>query len=150
MSAVTRVPLPEAPSGSRRPFRPGLLQLEPPRLLGSRCSACGTATFPARAFCPHCRATAGINGVALVPDGHIHSFTVVRQAPAGVDVPYVLAQIDLGDGVRVLAPVVSAEPEGIVLDAPVSLELTPFADASGEQDGHLVGYRFRVDQEMTT
>jgi uncharacterized OB-fold protein len=150
VAAATRVPLPEASSGSRCPFRPGLLQLEPPRLLGSRCSACGTTTFPARAFCPHCRATTGIDGVALTPDGHVHSFTVVRQAPAGVDVPYVLAQIDLGDGVRVLAQVVGAEPERIALGAPVSLELAPVADAAGQPDGQLVGYRFRVDQEMTT
>jgi uncharacterized OB-fold protein len=149
MSAPTRVPLPEA-SVPRRPFRPGLLQLEPPRLLGSRCSACGAATFPARAFCPHCRATTGIAGVALAPDGHIHSFTVVRQAPAGVDVPYVLAQIDLTDDVRVLAQVVGAEPEEIVLGAPVRLDLAPFAGSAGGQDGELVGYRFRVDQEMTT
>jgi uncharacterized OB-fold protein len=145
---VTHEPLPEASSGQRRPFRPGLLQLEPPRLLGSRCSACGTATFPARAFCPHCRATAGIEGVPLAADGHIHSFTVVRQAPAGVEVPYVLAQIDLADGVRVMAQVVGAEPDRIALGAPVVLELVPFPAATGE-DGQPVGYRFRTHQEVS-
>jgi uncharacterized protein len=148
VSAVTHEPLPEAPSGQRRPFRPGLLQLEPPRLLGSRCSACGTATFPARAFCPHCRATSGIEGTTLAADGRIHSFTVVRQAPAGVEVPYVLAQIDLADGVRIMAQVVGAEPDRIALGAPVALELVPFPAVVGE-DGQPVGYRFRTRQEVT-
>ena len=42
------------------------------------------------------------------------------------------------------------EPGRIALGAPVSLELAPVADAAGQPDGQLVGYRFRVDQEMTT
>jgi uncharacterized OB-fold protein len=125
------------------------LQLEPPRLLGSRCTACAAATFPARAFCPRCRATTGITDVELAPRGRIHSFTVVRQAPAGVEVPYVLAQIDLADGVRVMAQVVGVEPEGITLDAAVSLELTPFSDVADEEDGQPIGFRFRADMEAT-
>ena len=126
-------------------FRPGLMQLDPPRLLGSRCTACGTAGFPARPFCPHCRATDGITGVVLSPQGRVHSFTVVRQAPPGVEVPYVLAYVDLDDGVRVMAQVAAPGPgpsdgRGVEIGTPVRLELAPVATAGQEEE--LMGYRF--------
>jgi uncharacterized OB-fold protein len=128
-----------------RPFREGLLRLDPPRLLGSRCSACGTLAFPAREFCPSCRAVEGLIEAELGTQGRVRTFTVVRQAPPGVPVPYVLAQVDLADDdVRLLATVVGVAPEDVALDMPVALELTPFGTAA---DGApLLGYRFRVTE----
>ena len=130
-----------APAG--RPFRDGLLRLDPPRLLGSRCRSCGTTAFPAREFCPSCRAVDGLADAELGTEGRIATFTVVRQAPPGVAVPYVLAQVDLpDDDVRLLTTVVGAAPEDVALDLPVTLELAPFGTAA---DGTaLLGYRFRV------
>ncbi|BBF99623.1 MULTISPECIES: Zn-ribbon domain-containing OB-fold protein [Pseudonocardia] len=129
-----------------RPFREGLLALEPPRLLGSRCTDCGAASFPARAFCPSCR-TGAVEPTELSPDGRVHSFTVVRQAPAGVEVPYTLAWVDLPtDRVRLMAQVVGVVPEAVALDMPVALELTPFGTA--EDGAELVGYRFRATGEV--
>jgi len=125
------------------PFREGLLSLDPPRLLGSRCRACSTATFPAREVCPACRAADVAAGSELSPEGRVHSFTVVRQAPAGVTVPYVLAWIDLpADDVRLMAQVVGVAPEDVALGQPVALELTPFG--GGDAGTELIGYRFRV------
>jgi uncharacterized OB-fold protein len=126
-----------------RPFRDGLLTLEPPRLLGSRCGGCGATAFPPREFCPACRAVDGLGPVALSPRGRVHSFTVVRQAPPGVEVPYVLAWIDLPpDRVRLMATLVGLAPEEVALDLPAELELTAFGTA---EDGvELLGYRFRA------
>lgn len=126
-----------------RPFRADLLTLDPPRLLGSRCSACGTTAFPPRGFCPGCRSGAPRDTGALATEGRICSFTVVRQAPAGVEVPYVLAQVDLlEDRVRLLSTVVGVAPEQVALDLPVHLELHPVGAA--EDGATLVGYRFRA------
>ncbi|MDL5155603.1 Zn-ribbon domain-containing OB-fold protein [Actinomycetospora termitidis] len=129
-----------------RPFRADLLTLDPPRLLGSRCSACGTTTFPPRGFCPGCRSGAELETVPLTTEGRICSFTVVRQAPPGVEVPYVLAQVDLpSDEVRLMATVVGVAPERVALDQPVALELHPVGTAD---DGTtLLGYRFRAHPE---
>jgi uncharacterized OB-fold protein len=71
------------------------------------------------------------------------TFTVVRQAPPGVEVPYVLAQIDLpADDVRLMATVVGVEPEDVVIGMPVVLDLVPFGvDADGAS---LLGYAFRA------
>jgi len=67
----------------------------------------------------------------------------VRQAPPGVAVPYVLAQVDLpDDDVRLLTTVVGAAPEDVALDLPVTLELAPFG--TGADGAALLGYRFRV------
>jgi uncharacterized OB-fold protein len=126
-----------------RPFREGLLRLEPPRLLASRCVTCGAKAFPARTFCPACRAVDGLVETELTLRGRVHTFTVVRQAPSGVEVPYVLAQIDLpADDVRLMATVGGVAPEDVVIDMPVTLDLVPFGvDADGAP---LLGYTFRA------
>jgi hypothetical protein len=126
-----------------RPFREGLLALDPPRLLGSRCAACGTTAFPPRDFCPACRAAEGLQRIELAANGSVHSFTVVRQAPPGVEVPYVLAWVDLpSDQVRLMSTVVGVAPEEVVLDLPVELEVAPFGTA--DDGAELMGYRFRA------
>jgi uncharacterized OB-fold protein len=126
-----------------RPFRESLLRLEPPRLLASRCTACGATAFPARPFCPACRAVDGLLETELTAQGHVYTFTVVRQAPPGVEVPYVLAQIDLpADDVRLMATVVGIAPEDVVIDLPVTLDLVPFG--MDEDGAPLLGYAFRA------
>jgi uncharacterized protein len=126
-----------------RPFRSDLLALDPPRLQGSRCPRCATTVFPPRGFCPGCRSGATPAPAALSTEGRLCSFTVVRQAPPGIDVPYVLAQVDLpADGVRLMATVVGVEPDEVVLDMPVTLETCPFGTA--DDGATLVGYRFRA------
>ena len=132
-----------------RPFREGLLRLEPPRLLASRCAACGAKAFPARTFCPACRAVDGLVETELSVRGRVYTFTVVRQAPSGVEVPYVLAQIDLPvDDVRLMATVVGVVPEDVVIGMPVALDLVPFGvDANGAS---LLGYAFRATTSEET
>lgn len=85
------------------PMREGMLQLDPPRLIGAQCPACRMRTFPARDFCPACDTDAVPVPVALSPEGRVFSYTVVHQAPGGRPVPYALALVDLDDDVRVLA-----------------------------------------------
>jgi uncharacterized OB-fold protein len=141
--AATAAPSSTSGAVQARPFREGLVSLEPPRLLGSRCGACATTTFPPREFCPACRAVEGLERAELDTHGRVHSFTVVRQAPLGVEVPYVLAWVDLpADQVRLMATVVGVEPEAVELDLPVELELIPFATADDRAE--LLGFRFRA------
>ena len=109
-------------SRSARPLREGLLQFDPPRLLGSRCEACGTSQFPARDFCPACRAECAQVRLPLSEHGTVFSYTVVHQSPSG-DTPYVLAYVDLLDEVRVLARLEDLEGEPRT-GMPVRLRLT--------------------------
>jgi len=121
-----------------RPLREGLLQADPPRLLGSACRACSMRMFPARGFCPACDSDDVETGVALAATGALYSFTVVRQAPGGRPTPYNLAYVDLEDGVRVMAQVECA-PEALRIGMPVRLDVRRV----GRQDGcDLIGYVF--------
>jgi uncharacterized OB-fold protein len=121
-----------------RPLREGLLQTDPPRLLGSACRDCSTRMFPAREFCPACDSDDVETGVALATTGELYSFTVVRQAPAGRRTPYNLAYVDLEDGVRVMAQV-DCDPEAMRIGMPVHLDIR----CVGQQDGcDLIGYVF--------
>jgi uncharacterized OB-fold protein len=119
---MTTTSPPHAPVHARA-LREGLLQLDPPRLIGSRCAGCGTTQFPARDFCPSCRAESGQTHVALSERGVVFSYTVVHQAPGG-RVPYVLAYVDLEDKVRVLAQLEDLNG-GPRIDMPVKLKLKP-------------------------
>lgn len=95
------------------PFRHDLFDSDPLTLLGSTCAACSTVTFPQREFCPACRATGSIETVQLPRAGKVHTFTVIRQAPAGIDVPYVLARVELDDGTRLMAQVLTDRPDTV-------------------------------------
>ncbi|MBK4720911.1 Zn-ribbon domain-containing OB-fold protein [Azospirillum sp. YIM DDC1] len=128
----------ETAAPASRPLRDGLLQTDPPRLLGSACRACSTRLFPARDFCPACGSDDVEGGVPLATAGTVYSFTVVRQAPPGRETPYSLAYIDLADGVRVMAQV-TGDPDALRIDMPVQLDIRPV----GRRDGcDLIGYVF--------
>ena len=133
---------------SLTPLREGLLQRDPPRLLGSRCDACGTRLFPARTFCPACDSEAVPAGVVLAPEGCVFSFTTVRQAPGNRPVPYTLAYVDLEDGVRVLAqidPTPAGMGDAVHIGQRVRLLLRNVVPSPGEPR---LGYAFAaVSQE---
>jgi len=111
-------PVPDAVS---QPFwdgvAAGVLRLQ-------RCRACGCHVFYPRAVCPHC--TVGELGwVTAVGTGRVHSFTVVHRAPEAYreDVPYVVALVDLDEGVRMLTRLVDVEPGAVRVDLPVEVTI---------------------------
>jgi uncharacterized OB-fold protein len=114
--------------------RDGLLQLDPPALIGSHCGSCGTSTFPARNFCPACRNEDGLVRRPLSTAGRVFSFTTIHQAPPGREVPYLLAYVDLADEVRVLSRI-EGEAEQIAIGSPVELILIPL-----ERDGDIFAH----------
>jgi uncharacterized protein len=124
-----------------RPFREGLFDLNPPRLRGSRCTACGVRQFPARSFCAACRAQDGQAAVALDPRGVVFSYTVVHQSPARA-CPYVLAYVDLCDHVRVFARL-DMPVDAVEIDLPVTLAIEVIATS---EDRDVLGYVFRPDR----
>ena len=74
------------------------------RLLVQRSEGCGRHVFYPRAICPHCH-EARLEWVDASGRGEIHSFTVAHR-PAGPwfadKVPYVVALVELDEGVRML------------------------------------------------
>lgn len=118
------------------PVDPGLFaSLDPPRLAGSRCTGCGTTTFPASASCPRCTASA-MAPHALPDRGTVWTWTVQGFAPkppyvppADGFVPYPVGYVDLGD-VLVEAHLLT-EPGRLRIGLPVRLVLEPVREADG-------------------
>src|SRR5215470_17114691 len=84
-------------------------------LVLQRCRACGTTRFPPRAVWPACLSSdvewrrAGGRGV-------VYSFTVTHQNQAPgfrEELPYVLAVVELAEGVRMMTNVVGCPPDQV-------------------------------------
>ncbi len=104
-------PLPVIDNESR-PFWEGCRQ---GRLLLQHCGDCGAWVFYPRALCPACHS----DNLAWEPAsgrGVIHTYTVCHR-PAGpafaADAPYVVALIDLAEGVRMTSNIVGSDPAAV-------------------------------------
>jgi uncharacterized protein len=119
-----------------------------PRLLGSRCTACGTPYFPRSAHChaPDC-AGGPLEDAAFGPLGTLWSWALQCYAPpppARYDepyVPYALGLVDLTDGLRVLARLELEGPAELRAGLPVELVLAPLC--RDPERGELVTWKFR-------
>ena len=132
----------------RRPIEDGYFTIpdepgEAPRLLGSRCPACGEHFFPRRVVCARCL-TEGCVDVVLGPRGHIHTWTYVhvplfakRDRKVG---SYGVAQVDLPEGPRVQG-ILLGESDDFDIGMEVELDLETLGeDADGNE---VVIFRFR-------
>ncbi len=83
-------------------------------LLGFRCLDCGIHVFGPATFCQGC-SSSNLSPVELGKEGILYSYTIVRVPPQGWpgDVPYVLGQIELGEGPQVLAEVIDCPEDNL-------------------------------------
>ena len=116
---------------------------EAPRLLGSRCRACGEHFFPRRLVCAKCLAE-GCEDVLLGPRGRLWTWTYVHvplfaKKDARVDA-YGVGQVDLPEGPRVQA-ILLGGPEDFRIGIDMELDLeTLRRDDDGRE---IVIFRFR-------
>src|SRR5436309_9802266 len=122
---------------------PDVLRVGPhgPRLIGSRCEACGTYTFPAQDGCPRC---AGPNTarVDLEPRGTLWTWTVQGfppKAPPYIGVseptqyqPFGVGYVELPGQVMVEARLTESDPGRLHIGMELQLTLAPLTiDESG-------------------
>jgi hypothetical protein len=125
------------------PFREGVFDLDPFGLRGVRC-AVGHYTFPVRTFCGTCKSEL-VEPVPLSGGGVLHTFTVVRQAPPGVSVPYLLGYVDLPEGCRLMARIEPRPGVEPAIGAPVDLVPAIFSDGGSSADR--LGFAFAIRNE---
>ncbi|HLI70826.1 MAG TPA: Zn-ribbon domain-containing OB-fold protein [Ktedonobacteraceae bacterium] len=102
-----------------RPYWEGLARGE---LRLQRCDACARTVFYPRAFCPHCSSDR-LSWIVATGRGTIYSYTVAHQAYglfAG-DVPFIVAIVELEEGVRMMSRIIDAPRERIRVGAPVQV-----------------------------
>lgn len=88
------------------------------------CGACGRLRHPPRAVCPACLSSA-VEWVRASGRGTVYSFTVTHQnhAPGFRQrLPYVLAIVELDEGIRLMTNVVGCAPEAVRIGLPVEVE----------------------------
>ena len=96
-----------------------------------KCKNCGALRYYTRALCPACLSdqTQWVKGSGR---GKVYTFTVTYQnQSAGFreNLPYVMAYVELDEGVRMLTNIVGCKPEEVKIGMPV--EVT-FEDATPE------------------
>jgi hypothetical protein len=79
--------------------------------------------MPSRGVCDSCRST-DFETVRLADRGKVHTYTVIRVPPSGFaeQTPYVLAVVDLDDGMRLTMQVADCAPGEVRVGLPVRIE----------------------------
>lgn len=81
------------------------------RLALPYCERCRRFHWPVPAHCPYCRGSIGWRDAS--GRGRIATFSIVRRAvnsELATDVPYVIAFVELDEGVRIFSNIVGADP----------------------------------------
>lgn len=95
-----------------------------------QCQSCGKLRFYPRSICPNCLSY-DTEWVHVRGRGKIYSFTVSYRYPSHgfkAEVPYVIALIDLDEGVRMMSNIVGCRPEDVKIGLPVEVvfdDVTP-------------------------
>ncbi|UCD72725.1 MAG: Zn-ribbon domain-containing OB-fold protein [Candidatus Bathyarchaeota archaeon] len=113
-------------------------------LLGMKCDTCGNIRFPLGNVCPNCRRAGKIKPIQLSGKGKVYSYTVIRSAPEGFEVftPYVIAVVELEEGVRITSQVVDCKPEDVQIGMPVEVCFRKIRE-EGKEGVICYGFKFR-------
>lgn len=93
------------------------------KLVLQHCEDCDRPIHYPRIACPHC-GSERLGWSTASGNGRIYSYTVVvSNAPSAflADMPYVVAVIELDEGVRMLSNIVDCDPDQLCCDMPVEV-----------------------------
>lgn len=93
------------------------------RLEAAKCEGCDKVVYPARRVCPSCRGTA-FEPTRLSRSGKIVTSTVLHVAAddLAMETPFPVAVVETPEGVRLMAQVADAGPDGVATGQQVTLE----------------------------
>jgi uncharacterized protein len=101
------------------------------RLVVQRCTECRHTRFPPTRFCARCNSPKA-EWIESKGEGKVFSWIVVRHpVPRDIyaqDVPYVVALIELAEGVRIPSNIVGCTPEDVTAGMPVRVTFKPVTD----------------------
>jgi uncharacterized protein len=86
-----------------------------------RCASCAALRHPPRPMCPTCQSLEWDDVIAS-GNGVVFSYVVYQSPPmVGLPVPYIVAVVQLDEGVRVVGNIVGCEPADVRIDLPVEV-----------------------------
>ena len=115
-------------------------------LIGSKCGNCGVLDFPPRVVCPRCgrRSVGKMERMKLGGRGKVVSYSIVHDAPRAFDMmkPYVLAIVEMDEGVRLTSTIIDCDPGEVKIGMPVESAFRKLGE-EGEAGVIHYGYKFR-------
>ena len=105
-------------------------------LLIQRCNGCQSLRHPPQPMCPKCRS---LDWEATESSGHgtVYSFVMPHEPKFPFfDYPYIVALIELAEGVRLVSNLTGIDPADVTVGMPVEVHYAEF-------DGDLVLHQFR-------
>ena len=111
-------------------------------LEGSRCPECGESFYPPRVVCLNCYHE-GLDTVALSRTGKLYTFTIARMALPGtlVPAPYVIAQVELPEGIHVQTVLTDVDPETVKIG--LELEIVVEKASVSAEGADIMTFKFR-------
>ena len=115
-------------------------------LVGTKCGNCGKVDFPPRSVCPDCgRKSVGKMQVHRIGGkGTVVTYTTIYDAPSQFDLqkPYVMAIIEMDEGVRLTSQLIDVKPEDVKIGMKVQ---STFRKLGQDGDAGVIhyGYKFR-------
>ena len=106
------------------------------KLLIQRCNGCGAVRNPPQPMCPKCRS---LDWEPIEASGHgtVYSFVMPHEPKFPFfDYPYIVALVELEEGVRIVSNLTDIDPADVQAGMPVEVYY-------GEFDGNLVLHQFR-------
>ncbi len=115
------------PDADTKPYWDGIADGE---LRLQRCEACGAAVFYPRAVCPHCFG-GPLRWFTAAGTGRVYSYTVAHRAFGEFEdqTPFIVALVDLDEGVRMLTRIVGTGPDSVAIGMPVQMTVEQIGDA---------------------
>lgn len=121
-----------------------------PRLIGSKCKACGTVSFPKVPFCgnANCSSKREVEETLLSSRGKLLSFTLVCYPPpppyVAPDpfVPFMLGEVAFPEGPAVIGQIVGCKYESLKIGSPAEVIVDKLYQ--DDQGNEVVGWKFRV------
>ena len=104
-----------------QPFFDGCARGE---LLIPRCRRCSRSFFYPTVLCPHCH-NLGFDWVASPGRGKVYSYTSVHRplvASLRAQAPYIVAVVELDEGVRMMTNILRVEEADVAIGDPVEVE----------------------------
>ena len=118
MSEYTK-PIPE-PTTLTQPFWDGVKQH---KLLVQKCASCDKLRHTPKPLCPDCLSQE-FTWAPLSGQGQVYSYTVMHRSPAPSfdgELPYVVALVELNEGVRMISNMVGCTPQEVRVGMPVKV-----------------------------
>lgn len=100
-----------------------------------RCGACGTVQHKPRGLCVSCLDGTQLEHFVASGRGTVYTYTVTNQNQAkgfAEACPYVMAYVDLDEGVRVLTNIVNCDPDAVRIGMAVAAEFVTPERSDGE------------------